>query len=131
MSKIYTVSELGEVIGVPRTTINDYLSRYGQYIEFEQRGKRRVYTQNAVTVLQEICKLRNENHPFSEIENLLMQKFPVHAEPHQESKAPEAKSDSSTAVMDKAPTLDENAAIAKLSELNSLTAYITKAEQSL
>ena len=42
-SKNYTVMELAEQIGVPRTTINDWLARYSMYIDTVAQGKRKVY----------------------------------------------------------------------------------------
>ena len=49
--KYYTVMELAERVGVPRTTINDWLSRYAPYIDFTMQGKRRIYSENTLSVL--------------------------------------------------------------------------------
>ena len=40
--KTYSIVELAEMLNVPRTTLNDWLTRFYQYIECETRGKRRV-----------------------------------------------------------------------------------------
>ena len=40
--KKYSVIELAELLGVPRTTINDWRSKYSMYIDFTVQGKRRV-----------------------------------------------------------------------------------------
>ena len=58
--KTYTVMELAEAVGVARTTINDWLSKYSPYIDFKTVGRRRVYTAAAVEVLKEISELRNQ-----------------------------------------------------------------------
>ena len=46
--KNYTVMELAEQIGVPRTTINDWLARYSMYIDTVTQGKRKVYPETAL-----------------------------------------------------------------------------------
>jgi len=78
--KKYTVMELAESVGVPRTTINDWLSRYSQFIDFRAQGKRKVYTGATVSVLQEICGLRNQGLSSFEIEEELVKRHPVHGE---------------------------------------------------
>lgn len=79
-SKNYTVMELAELLGVPRTTINDWLSRYGQYILSIPQGKRKVYPESALLVLQEIASLRNQAQSFAQIEKTLGEKYPIKAE---------------------------------------------------
>lgn len=76
----YTIAELADKSGVPRTTINDWLSRYSQYIEFKMQGRRRLYTDKSVEVLVEIAKLRSEGKSSFEIEEELSKKHPVHGE---------------------------------------------------
>ncbi|MBO4648398.1 MAG: MerR family transcriptional regulator [Lentisphaeria bacterium] len=90
--KNYTVMELAEQIGVPRTTINDWLARYSQYIDSTLQGKRKVYPESALAVLREIAALRNSGKAFPEIETELSAKHPIRAVPvpPQEEK-PEAK----------------------------------------
>jgi len=76
----YKVSDLVKVTGVARTTINDWLQRYGQYLTFEIQGKRKLYTDHAVAVLKEIADLRNAGQNSFEIDNYLAARHPVRAE---------------------------------------------------
>ena len=92
--KNYTVIELAEQIGVPRTTINDWLARYSQYIDSVAQGKRKVYPDSALNVLKEVAAMRNSGKSFTEIEKELSAKHPIHAVPvppqEEEKKAPAA-----------------------------------------
>ena len=74
-SKNYTVMELAEQIGVPRTTINDWLARYSMYIDTVAQGKRKVYPETALAVLREVASLRSAGKAFSEIETELAAKI--------------------------------------------------------
>lgn len=69
--KTYTVMELAETLGAARTTVNDWLSRYTQYIDFKMVGRRRVYTEATLAVLREISELRNKGLGGPEIETEL------------------------------------------------------------
>ncbi len=90
--KKYSVIELAELLGVPRTTINDWLSKYSSYIDYAIQGKRRVYPESAVTVLKEISSLRNSGMSSADIEIELAKRHPVRAVPE----SPETAADSST-----------------------------------
>lgn len=79
--KKYTVMELAELIGVPRTTINDWLNRYAQFIDSQAQGKRKVYPESAVSVLREIAEYRNSGKAFTEIETELSARHPIRAVP--------------------------------------------------
>ncbi len=79
--KTYTVMELAEAVGVARTTINDWLSKYSPYIDYKTVGRRRVYTGAAVEVLKEISELRNKGLASGDIETELAKKHPMRAEP--------------------------------------------------
>ena len=79
--KNYTVMELAEQIGVPRTTINDWLARYSLYIDTVTQGKRKVYPETALAVLREVAALRNAGKAFAEIEKELAAKHPIQAIP--------------------------------------------------
>jgi len=79
-SKKYTVIELADILGVPRTTVNDWLSRYSQYIDYKVQGKRKIYTEDALTILKEISDLRNSGLSSFDIEEALAKKHPVHGE---------------------------------------------------
>lgn len=83
--KKYTVIELAELIGVPRTTINDWLGRYSIYIDSVAQGKRRVYSDSAVAVLKEIAELRNAGKAFGDIEAELSRRHPVRGVPEPET----------------------------------------------
>jgi DNA-binding transcriptional MerR regulator len=78
--KSYAVVELAELVNVPRTTLNDWLERFSQYIESEIRGKRKVYFDSSVKVLKEIAELRNAGMAANEIEVELTKRHPVQAE---------------------------------------------------
>ena len=78
--KTYLASDLVNELGVARSTINDWLTRYADYLESEARGKRRVYTARSLEVLRQIAELRNNNASSFEIEQRLTQMFGVHPE---------------------------------------------------
>ena len=84
--KKYTVIELAELLQVPRTTINDWLSRHSQFIESLPQGKRKVYTEASVNVLREILEMRNSGLSSFEIDEQLAKKHPVHLEEVSEEK---------------------------------------------
>lgn len=86
--KKYSVIELAELLGVPRTTINDWLSKYSMYIDFTVQGKRRVYTDSSLAVLKEISGLRNSGMSSVDIEAELAKRHPVRAEPELPEAAP-------------------------------------------
>ena len=50
--KAYTIVELAEALNVPRTTLNDWLTRFYQYIECETSGKWKVYFDTSLEVLK-------------------------------------------------------------------------------
>jgi len=77
----YTVIELSESLGVARTTINDWLTRYSQYIDFVMQGRRKVYTDASIAVLKEISDLRNSGLSSFDIEAELAKRHPVRGEP--------------------------------------------------
>ena len=79
--QMFSVAELVEAVGAPRTTINDWLTRYAKYIDYEMRGKRKVYFLSSVQVLGEIAELRNIGKSGYEIEEELMRRHPLRPEP--------------------------------------------------
>ncbi len=92
--KAYSIVELAEMLNVPRTTLNDWLTRFYQYIECETRGKRKVYFDTSLEVLKEVSELRNSGMAASDIEKELAKRHPVHAEiappqPEEESESGE------------------------------------------
>lgn len=86
--KHYTVMELAERIGVPRTTINDWLSRYAPYMEFTMQGKRRIYSENTLAVLQRISQLRASGASSFQIDGELAASYAVHPETADEPAPP-------------------------------------------
>ncbi len=119
--EFFTVSELGEQIGAPRTTINDYLSRYSEYIESEIRGKRRVYSERAVEVLKEIYRLRGDGKSFSDIGPILAGKYPIQAEVHENEPFKEDDMD----VDDK----ERSQAVVSVDEIHAIGQYLAKSEE--
>ena len=78
--KTYLASDLVTELGVPRSTVNDWLTRYADYLESEPRGKRRVYTARSLEVLRHVAELRNNNASSFEIEQRLTGMFGVQPE---------------------------------------------------
>ncbi len=76
----YSVAALAAKLGVPRTTINDWLGRYGNYIDSENVGRRRIFSERSLTVLQEIAALRDQGKSGFEIEAELMRRHGVSPE---------------------------------------------------
>lgn len=76
----YSVLELADAVGVPRTTINDWLVRYERYIDFRTQGKRKVYTAATLAVLREISELRNRSLSSFDIEEELAKRHPMRGE---------------------------------------------------
>lgn len=78
--KNYSVTDLVTELKLPRSTVNDWLIRYEQYIEFTKRGKRKVFFESTLKVLQEISELRSQEKSSYEIEQELARRHPVQAE---------------------------------------------------
>lgn len=74
----YTVMELSDHLGVKRTTVNDWLTKYAMYIESSVQGKRKTYTERSLEVLKTIARLRGEGLSSFEIESKLSELFAVH-----------------------------------------------------
>lgn len=79
-SQTYSVAALSAAVGVPRTTINDWLTRYEDYIDSSTSGKRKVYSAQSLAVLQEIAGLRDAGKSSAEIENILAARHGVKPE---------------------------------------------------
>ena len=95
--KFYIVSELATELDVPRTTVNDWLSRYEDYIEFTMRGRRKVYSANALELLRSIKKLRDDGMNGFDIGEYLAKQYPVKPQlaelPFTKSAGADAKND--------------------------------------
>ena len=78
--KFYSVSDLAAELGVPRTTVNDWLKKFDRYIDFEMRGRRKVYTDSSLEVLKMISQLRDQGKNAVELEEELAAKCAVRPE---------------------------------------------------
>ena len=123
----YTISELGEKLNIPRTTINDYLARYGHYASAVMRGKRRVYSGSTLELIREINRLRTGGATYAAIEEELGRKFPVQPELH--THTDDANTDNKDNERDQIMNDNQNFQMVSTEELRSLAQYINKAEE--
>lgn len=79
-SKTYIIADLVKELDVPRTTLKDWLMRYEDYIDFEIRGRRKVYFDSSLKILKEIAEMRLEGKTAPEILLELSYKHPVNAD---------------------------------------------------
>jgi DNA-binding transcriptional MerR regulator len=75
--KLFLVSDLANELGVPRTTVNDWLKRYDRYLPSEMSGRRRTYTAAALEVLKSVNKMRNDGLSAAKIESELEKNFAI------------------------------------------------------
>ena len=73
----YSVAALAAALDVPRTTVNDWLTRYEGFIEAVAVGKRKVYSERTLAVLQEVARLRDQGKTGAEIESALEQSLGI------------------------------------------------------
>lgn len=73
--KTYSISELAVQLNLPRTTINDWLKNFAPYLEYEMKGKRKEYNQNALNVLKNISRWKNDGKSASVIQRLLEENY--------------------------------------------------------
>lgn len=78
--RTYLASDLAAELGLPRSTINDWLMRYADYLEVETRGKRKVYSARSLRILKEIAEMRNDGKNSFEIEQLLTARYGIRPE---------------------------------------------------
>ena len=78
--RTYLASDLAGELGLPRSTINDWLVRYADYLEVDTRGKRKVYSAKSLRILKEISEMRNEGKSSFEIEQLLASRYGIRPE---------------------------------------------------
>ena len=92
--EFYSAAALAAALNVPRTTINDWLTRYENYIDVQQNGKRKVYSARSLKVLEEIASMRDAGKSGVEIENFLAGKHGITPEvaPEKPAAAPRSKS---------------------------------------
>ena len=75
---LYSISDLADQVGVPRTTITDWLGKYSRFIELQTQGRRRFYTDRTLSVLCKIAELRTAGRSIGDIDGELERIFPVH-----------------------------------------------------
>jgi len=75
---LYSISDLADQVGVPRTTITDWLGKYARFIELRTQGRRRFYTERTLSVLCKIAELRTAGRSSGDIDGELERIFPVH-----------------------------------------------------
>ena len=90
MKKTYLVSDLASELDVPRTTVNDWLRIYGDYLESDVRGKRKVYPERTLEILREIKAMREKDQAQGAIEQFLADKYGIRPEPVTDRPEPEA-----------------------------------------
>jgi len=77
-TSLYSISDLAEQVGVPRTTITDWLGKYSRFIELQTQGRRRFYTERTLAVLCKVAEFRNAGRSIADIDSELERVFPVH-----------------------------------------------------
>jgi len=87
-SKTYIIADFVKILDVPRTTLKDWMTRYEDYIEFEIRGRRKIYFESSLNVLKEIAEMRKAGKTAPEIILELSYNHPVNADITHEIKAP-------------------------------------------
>ena len=75
---LYSISDLADQVGVPRTTITDWLGKYARFIELQTQGRRRFYTERTLSVLCKVAELRTAGRSIGDIDGELERVFPVH-----------------------------------------------------
>lgn len=75
---LYSISDLANQVGVPRTTITDWLGKYSRFIELQTQGRRRFYTDRTLAVLCKVAELRTAGRSIGDIDGELERIFPVH-----------------------------------------------------
>ena len=87
--KTYIVADFVKILDVPRTTLKDWLSRYEDYIEFEIRGRRKIYFESSLVILKEIAKLRKAGKTAPQILLELSSAHPVNTQITHEIEMPQ------------------------------------------
>ena len=75
---LYSISDLADQVGVPRTTITDWLGKYARFVELQTQGRRRFYTERTLSVLCKVAELRTAGRSTGDIDGELERIFPVH-----------------------------------------------------
>jgi DNA-binding transcriptional MerR regulator len=69
--------DLHEPIGIPKSTVADWLNEFKPYIPIIKKGNVTYYKQEAIDVLKFIKACRDKNHSKVEIMELLAERFPM------------------------------------------------------
>ncbi len=88
-NKTYLVSDLASELNIPRTTVNDWLKIYGPYLESELRGKRKVYPERSLKILQEVKAMRDRGDSPNAVEQVLAERYGIRPEPVIPAQEPE------------------------------------------
>ena len=101
---LYSISDLADQVGVPRTTITDWLGKYARFVELQTQGRRRFYTDRTLAVLCKVAELRTAGRSIGDIDGELERIFPVHptVEPAENAGGTEADLSSNPAGQDAA-----------------------------
>ncbi len=78
----YLASDLVDILEMPRSTINDWLTEYADFLATEMRGKRKVYPEKSLAILKEVKEWRNQKLSYPEIREKLAQKYGIAPEIH-------------------------------------------------
>ncbi|UDQ97444.1 MerR family transcriptional regulator [Lentisphaerota bacterium WC36G] len=131
---MYKVSDLTDKLGVARSTINDWLKNYDQFIDYSMQGKRKVYSERTLKVLEEISELRNSGLSSHEICEELEKRHPLNGEVHQQQEVKEkaTKNEESTSKVT-TPALfnSESLALMNQEQTEQLVAIINDRLQSV
>lgn len=91
-TKGYLISDLTNELGLPRSTINDWLIHYNDFLDAEMHGKRKYYSVKALNILKEIAELRNSGASYFDIEQQLAAKYGIRPEIAAEHKSASSES---------------------------------------
>lgn len=131
--KGFLASDLSAELNVPRTTVNDWLVRYAAYLDFELRGKRKMYSPKALAILRDVAALRDAGKAAFEIEAELAGRYGLHPEVAPETAAGSAPDPAAAPapVSDAPARSEESSALAKIDtgELERLFARLEDQEK--
>jgi hypothetical protein len=129
--KKFSVSDLADALNVPRTTVNDWLSRYSQYIDFRMQGKRKIYLESALKVLEEISDLRNSGMSSFDIEEELVKRHPLNVEDVTHQQEAKAASEEKTEDLEENETNQEEFALTIKKQTDEIGKMISEKLQNM
>ena len=114
---MYKVSDLTDKLGVARSTINDWLKSYDQFIDYSLQGKRKIYSQRTLDVLLEVNDLRSSGLSSHEIREELEKRHPLNGEiQDQKEITDEAPKSNDSSLEITAPMLFNNESLALMNK---------------